>query len=139
MNRPELNGILETCLYVSDVAQSRDFYGKVFGFEPMFGDERVCALNMGPASVLILFKRGATANDIPIGGGFIPAHDGGGKQHFAFAIPEQAFKDWKSYLEGLDIKVESEVRWPQGGLSLYFYDPDGLVVELATPGVWKNY
>ena len=35
--------------------------------------------------------------------------------------------------------MESEVTWPQGGRSLYFRDPDGLLVELATPGLWRNY
>ena len=28
---------------------------------------------------------------------------------------------------------------PRGGTSLYFNDPDGNVVELATPGLWANY
>jgi catechol 2,3-dioxygenase-like lactoylglutathione lyase family enzyme len=37
------------------------------------------------------------------------------------------------------VPVESEVSWPQGGRSLYFLDPDGMVVELATPGLWRNY
>jgi catechol 2,3-dioxygenase-like lactoylglutathione lyase family enzyme len=31
------------------------------------------------------------------------------------------------------------VKWPRGGESLYFRDPDGLAVELATPGVWETY
>jgi catechol 2,3-dioxygenase-like lactoylglutathione lyase family enzyme len=31
------------------------------------------------------------------------------------------------------------VRWPRGGESIYFRDPDGHLVELATPGLWDNY
>ena len=26
--------------------------------------------------------------------------------------------------------------WPRGGLSLYMRNPDGALVELATPGLW---
>ena len=29
-------------------------------------------------------------------------------------------------------------QWPRGGTSLYFRDPDGHLLELATPGIWPN-
>ena len=138
-DRPKVNGVLETCLYVADVGASRAFYERVFGFAAMVADERISALDAGPGSVLILFKRGGTPRPIPVGGGFIPPHDGGGHQHFAFAIAEADFEPWKAHLAAEDVAVESEVAWPQGGRSLYFHDPDGLVVELATPGLWRNY
>jgi catechol 2,3-dioxygenase-like lactoylglutathione lyase family enzyme len=31
------------------------------------------------------------------------------------------------------------VTWPLGGTSLYFRDPDGHLLELATPGIWAVY
>ncbi len=138
-DRPRVNGVLETCLYVEDVGASRAFYERVFGFAAMVADERIAALDAGPGSVLILFRRDGTPNPIPIGGGFIPAHDGSGHQHFAFAIAAEDFEPWKAHLGAEGVAVESEVTWPQGGRSLYFRDPDGLVVELATPGLWRNY
>ena len=139
MTRPPLQGLVETCLYVSDVVRSRDFYVRIFGFEPMGGDERIQPLKVADGQVLILFRRGATLKPIPVGGGFIPPHDGAGEQHFAFGITAETVEDWKIYLEGLNIEVESEVAWPQGGRSIYFRDPDRLVVELITRGVWPNY
>jgi catechol 2,3-dioxygenase-like lactoylglutathione lyase family enzyme len=139
MNRPALDGVVETCLYVSDVARSRDFYSRVFGFEAMGGDNRIVPLNVRQGQVLILFRRQGTLKPVPLAGSFIPPHDGSGEQHFAFGVPAESFKDWKSFLEGLNIEIESVVDWPQGGHSLYFRDPDRLLVELITPGVWKNY
>ena len=139
MNRPALEGLVETALYVTDVIRSRDFYIRIFGFEPMGGNERIQPLNVAPGQVLLLFKQGGTPKPIAVGDGFIPPHDGGGEQHFAFGVPAASYEDWKSFLKSLDISIESEVSWPQGGKSLYFRDPDRLVVELITPGVWKNY
>lgn len=79
MARPQLDGLLETCLYVTDVAASAAFYAHLFGFEAMLEpNPRVCALNVRPGQVLILFQRGGTLKDIPVGDGYIPAHDGGG-------------------------------------------------------------
>jgi catechol 2,3-dioxygenase-like lactoylglutathione lyase family enzyme len=139
MRRPDLDGLVETALYVSDVARSREFYLQLFGFEPMGGDDRIQPLRVKEGQVLLLFKRGGTPKPVPIGGGFIPPHDGSGEQHFAFGIPAASYDDWKACLESADIVIESEVRWPQGGRSLYFRDPDRLLVELITPGVWPNY
>ncbi len=137
--RPPLDGLVETALYVTDVARSRDFYVGLFGFKAMGGDDRIQPLAVKPGQVLLLFKRGATLRPIPIGGGFIPAHDGSGEQHFAFGIPAAEYDGWKAFLLGRGVEIESEVRWPQGARSLYFRDPDRLVVELITPGVWDNY
>jgi catechol 2,3-dioxygenase-like lactoylglutathione lyase family enzyme len=136
---PPIAGVLETCLYVDDVAKAQAFYVRVFGFAPMIEEERIVALDTGPGKVLILFKRGGTPQPVPVGDGFIPPHDGSGPQHFAFAIAEDACEAWKRHLAAEGVAVESEVTWPQGGRSLYFRDPDGHLGELATPGLWRNY
>lgn len=140
VGRPPLEGVVETCLYVEDVKRSAAFYAKVFGLEPVArADDRICPLNVAPGQVLILFRRGGTREPVPVAGSFIPSHDAVGEQHFALGVPFASFEDWKTYLEGLGIEVESVVDWPQGGRSLYFRDPDRLLVELITPGVWRNY
>lgn len=136
---PSVNGLLETGIYVEDVARSREFYERIFGFEPILAEERICTLAVAPAQVLIIFMRGGTLNPIPVGDGFIPPHDGSGPQHFAFAIAEADLDGWTKHLADHGVAIESSVAWPQGGKSLYFRDPDGLLVELATPGLWTNY
>jgi catechol 2,3-dioxygenase-like lactoylglutathione lyase family enzyme len=136
---PKVNGVLETGIYVEDVATARAFYERVFGFEPIFAEERMCTLAVAPSQVLIIFKRGGTLAPVPAGDSVIPPHDGGGPQHFAFAIAAADLDMWKAHLMAEGVAIESTVKWPKGGTSLYFRDPDGLLVELATPGLWANY
>ena len=46
---------------------------------------------------------------------------------------------WRERLQAHAIAIEGEMSWPRGGKSLYFRDPDGHLVELATPGLWSVY
>ncbi|MDQ0512251.1 VOC family protein [Ancylobacter amanitiformis] len=136
---PPIAGVLETGLYVDDVPRARAFYEGVLGLRPMVADERFCAYNAGPASVLLLFRRGATLEPLTLPGGVIPPHDGHGPLHFALAIPESSVEHWVAHLAAHHVALESRVEWKGGGVSLYFRDPDDNLVELATPGLWLNY
>lgn len=135
---PPVTAILETALYVDDMARACRFYEDVLGLEALLSDERLTAFRAGPENVLLLFRRGATREDVHMAGGTIPAHHGEGPLHFAFAVPEDALPRWKAHLEAHGIPIRSEVAWPQGGKSLYVDDPDGHVVEFATPGIWPK-
>ena len=70
---PQVNGILETSLYVESPARSAEFYRRVFGFErlepgePLNDETRLCPMRAGDRSVLLLFKKGATADRDAIG------------------------------------------------------------------------
>jgi catechol 2,3-dioxygenase-like lactoylglutathione lyase family enzyme len=136
---PPLNGIIETALYVSDVAKSAEFYKRLFGFKPMLESDRLVALDAGERSVLLLFLSGATNNDFPTDGGVIPGHGPGGRTHFAFGISAEDFDDWLRYLAKHQVPVESTVQWQGGARSIYFRDPDDNLVEFITPGFWSNY
>lgn len=136
---PPLGRVLETSLYVKDPASVCRFYEDVLGLEPMMQDERLTAFAVGPGSVLLLFRQGTTSQPAPTPGGVIPAHDGSGWLHFAFAVAAEAFDAWRGHLQRHDVAIESEVSWPRGGRSIYFRDPEQNLVELATPGLWRNY
>jgi catechol 2,3-dioxygenase-like lactoylglutathione lyase family enzyme len=136
---PRLTAVLETCLHVEDVERSARFYEGLFGFKRMAGDSRFCAFNVAQGSVLLLFRRGGTLEPVKVPGGVIPPHDGSGHMHFAFAIPDEDLAAWESRLVQFGIPIESRVNWQEGGVSLYFRDPDQHLVELATPGIWPNY
>ena len=136
---PTLTGVLETALYVADLERSAAFYKALFGLETLLVDERMHALDVAGRNVLLLFRRGGSTSPSPTPGGAIPPHDGQGQLHVAFAIPASDLQSWKARLDELGIPMESRVRAPRGGTSLYFRDPDQHLVELATPGLWAIY
>jgi catechol 2,3-dioxygenase-like lactoylglutathione lyase family enzyme len=130
---PNTEGILESSLYVTDVARSAQFYEKIFGFRVIsdFGG-RGCAMQAGNRQVLLLFRKGASrATPTP--------HDGDGELHLAFAIPAAELANWEAWLAENGIAVEEKHAWELGGHSLYFRDPDRHLIEVATPGVWSIY
>jgi catechol 2,3-dioxygenase-like lactoylglutathione lyase family enzyme len=47
--------------------------------------------------------------------------------------------EWEGRLQERGIPIESRTTWSRGGTSLYFRDPDGHLLELATPGLWETY
>jgi catechol 2,3-dioxygenase-like lactoylglutathione lyase family enzyme len=94
------------------------------------------ALEVPGQQVLLFFKKGANAEPVETGGGPIPPHGGDGRLHLAFAISAESYASWQTKLAARKIEIESEIRWPRGGRSLYFRDPEENLVELATPGLW---
>lgn len=136
---PEVSGVLETALYVEDLARAARFYEDLFGFRVLASDHRFRAYSIADRQVLLLFKRGASAEPIPLPGGNIPPHDGTAPLHFAFSIAAAEFTVWLQHLAMNKIHVESIVHWPLGGQSIYFRDPDRHLVELATPRIWPIY
>ena len=136
---PRLGGVLETSLYVAELDRAREFYRRVFRLEVFFQDGRMCALGVAPGQVLLLFRHGTTNAPAPVPGGFIPPHGASGGAHLCFAIPLGELAAWETHLHKLGIAVESRVTWRRGGTSLYFRDPDGHSLEVATPGLWPNH
>ena len=136
---PPIGRVVETAIYVSDLARSRAFYCGLLGAGVLLDTPRLVALSIGGQSVLLLFQRGAASEPLETPGGVVPPHGADGVQHLAFAIAAQGLDEWRSYLPSAGVPVESEVRWPRGGTSLYVRDPDNHSVELITPGLWKIY
>jgi catechol 2,3-dioxygenase-like lactoylglutathione lyase family enzyme len=129
---PQLTGILETCLYVDDLNRATRFYQSVFEFPLLVGDERIRALEVADKQLLLLFQRGGSlARATP--------HDGSGPVHLAFAVPAAELPAWEERLSDHGVSIEDVTNWERGGRSLYFRDPDGHLLELATPGVWAIY
>jgi catechol 2,3-dioxygenase-like lactoylglutathione lyase family enzyme len=132
---PKLDRLLESALYVDDLERSARFYQSLLGFEVINkGGDRLYALGVAGNQVLLLCKKGASANLTSP-----PAHDGDGHLHLAFAIPAAELGAWETWLSQHGVAIEQKLTWERGGCSLYFRDPDQHLVELATPGVWSIY
>jgi len=136
---PHLNGVLETALYVDDLARAARFYENVLGLTALASDARFRAYDVGGRSVLLVFQRGATLETVRMPGGTIPPHDGHGPLHIAFGIDAADLTAWEEHLGQASVAIEGRTAWPRGGQSLYVRDPDGHLLEFATPGLWATY
>jgi catechol 2,3-dioxygenase-like lactoylglutathione lyase family enzyme len=136
---PPLSGVLETALYVDDMDRARAFWEGVMGLSPMVVDARLTAYPIGGRDVLLLFLRGSTTETVHMPGGTIPPHDGRGPLHLALSIAASDLPAWEARLATHGIAIEGRTDWPKGGHSVYVRDPDGHLLELATPGIWPIY
>jgi catechol 2,3-dioxygenase-like lactoylglutathione lyase family enzyme len=136
---PKLDGVLETALYVDDLDRAHEFYARVLGLSSIFRNHRLIAYDVGGRGVLLLFPRGGSLETVVMPGGTIPPHDGSGPVHVAFSIAKEALPDWEARLGEGGVAIEGRTKWPRGGESVYFRDPDGHLLELATPGLWPGY
>ena len=142
-----VSGLLETALYVEDLERAARFYQQVLGLGAIEGttletetQSRVLRpLHIPGGQVLLLFAKRSYTTTAVLPGGTIPPHDGSGQLHLAFAISSAELENWRERLQAHGISIEGEMAWPRGGTSLYFRDPDGHLVELATPGLWSVY
>jgi len=138
---PNLNGLLEATLFVADLPRARDFYQQVVGLDKLKESEAGCVFLVAKGQVLLLVTQEKARVPSKTPGGDVPACLVGageslGAGHIAFAVTEGEFDAWRARLVSKGVAVLSEVAWEQGGRSLYFRDPDGHLLELATPGLW---
>src|SRR3546814_11810095 len=96
---PRITGLLETALYVDDLARSTAFFEDIVGLKAMFRSERLIAYDAGPQAVLLVFARGGSTADSISERGTIPGHDGAGPLHMAFRITADRYDIWRSHLE----------------------------------------
>ena len=130
------HGILEAALYVDDLDAAERFYTEVLGLSRIERQANRHVFFRCGRGVLLLFNAATTVMPGTVAGQTIPAHGARGPGHVAFAMREEEIAAWRQRLQELGVAIESEVRWPQGGHSLYFRDPAGNSLELAPPHIW---
>jgi len=130
------DGVLETSLYVDDLDRALAFYEGVLGLRKInagyFAGGRGAALQVGTGpSVLLLFRAELTR-----AGGELPAHGTAGAGHVAFRVVPGELDDWRKRLQAHGVAIEKEFAFGDHPASIYFRDPDGNSLELATAAIW---
>jgi len=138
---PSLNGLREAALFVENLSRAANFYEQVIGLEKLQESAVGCVFVVAKGQLLLLVSHEKARVSSKTPGGEVPPCVGGAGQilgagHIAFAVAEAELEAWRSRLESQGVEVLSEVVWEQGARSLYFRDPDGHLLELATPGIW---
>ena len=132
-----IDGVLETCLYASDLAAAERFYAGVLGLEVFSREpERHVFFRCGPAMFLLFNPERTSTTPGEVGGVAVPAHGTSGAGHVAFRVPEAELPAWRARLADAGVAVEADIAWPRGGRSLYVRDPANNSVELASPRLW---
>lgn len=130
-NNPAITKIKETCLYVSDLEQTRTFYEGKLGLKCFALQEGKFAFFKAGTSVLLCFIADYTKDQTSL-----PQHHGTGHLHFAFECNMDDYEPWKEKITASGITIEHEHHWPNGGKSFYFRDPDEHSCEIVQPNIW---
>jgi catechol 2,3-dioxygenase-like lactoylglutathione lyase family enzyme len=129
----QVGDVLETCLYVSDLATARAFYTRVLGLRLVEEQpDRHLFFRCGRGMLLLFLPEASGQTD-----GLFPAHGARGPGHVAFAASASELEAWRDHLAHHGVAIEKDFAWPHGGRSLYFRDPAGNSLEIANPEIWR--
>jgi catechol 2,3-dioxygenase-like lactoylglutathione lyase family enzyme len=131
----KVRGVLETCLYAEDLDAAARFYEEALGLEAFQRAPGRHVFFRCGAGVFLLFNPAKTREEDPKLG--VPAHGAEGPGHACFAVRDGELDGWRARLGERGVAIEREIGWPGGGRSLYFRDPAGNSVELASPRIWR--
>lgn len=129
--------ILETALYVDDLAAAERFYGDTLGLSMISKAEGRHVFFRCGDGVLLLFNAAVTSLP-PAPGAMLPVppHGVQGHGHLCFAATADEIDLWHHSLTEKGVAIEADFEWPNGGRSIYFRDPSGNSIEFAEPRIW---
>jgi catechol 2,3-dioxygenase-like lactoylglutathione lyase family enzyme len=129
---PQITGILETVLYVTDIDRAEQFYCEVMSLRQI-GKEpgRHVFFRVG-SGALLLFRAERTRRTTSL-----PPHGADGEIHVCFTVSPTDYETWKQRVQEHGVTVLQETEWPRGR-SFYFRDPDGNLLELANADIWPR-
>jgi catechol 2,3-dioxygenase-like lactoylglutathione lyase family enzyme len=128
----KVDRILETAVYAQDLEAAEAFYTTVLALDV---HSRLAGRHIFfrcGSSMFLVFNPKQTESENP---SMFP-HGCHGAGHVAWAVLEKDLPAWRQWLQTKGVVIEGEVIWPKGGQSIYFRDPAGNSLELATCGVW---
>lgn len=130
--------ILETVIYVDDLAAAEAFYRDVLGLTPFQKAGGRHLFYRCGEQVLLMFDPSTTKIPPPAGARLpVPPHGAVGEGHVCFAASADEIGRWRTELAAKGIAIEADFEWPGGGRSIYFRDPSGNCLEFAEPRIWR--
>jgi glyoxalase family protein len=138
---PKTRGLHHITAITSDASSAVNFYTRVLGLRLVkktvnFDDPSAYHLYFGdekgtPGTLITFFDWGKAIGFGQVGAGVT--------HHFAFVTRDlESLSNWKTWLEQNDVSVLGP--FDRGSFnSLYFRDPDGLILEIATQGNGRDY
>ncbi|MEO1259609.1 MAG: VOC family protein [Bacteroidota bacterium] len=133
----KVNAILETVMYATDLSATEIFYKEILGLEPFSKVEDRYLFYYCGSSVLLVFNPDKSRiQDFKVNGGLVPAHGAESGGHICFKIHESEIPAWREWLKEKGVEIESEVTWNNGAQSIYFRDPAGNCLEVASARLW---
>ena len=132
------SAILETILYVTDLAAAEAFYSGVLGLALYSKQPGRQVFYRCGGQMLLLFDPAETVKPLPVDAKLpVPPHGAVGDGHVCFSATAADIDAWRAHLEARGIAIEADFIWPSGGRSLYFRDPAGNCLEFAEPKIWR--
>lgn len=123
--------IKETCIYVTDLQVTKDFYCNQLSLPLISLVEGRHVFFRAGESVLLCFIADKTMQET-----VLPPHGASGSVHFAFEVSGNNYDDALQKVKSCGIAVLHEHRWPNNHRSFYFHDPDKNLVEVIEEGMW---
>jgi len=124
--------IKETCIYVKDLEQTKDFYSNKLGLPLISLVKNRHVFFKAGSSVLLCFIAEQTQKETEL-----PPHGATGNIHFAFEVSREEYSNALLEVKNSGIDIIHEYSWKNGLRSFYFYDPDNNVVEIIEEGLWE--
>jgi catechol 2,3-dioxygenase-like lactoylglutathione lyase family enzyme len=129
--------VLETVLYVDDLAAAEAFYVDVLGLAVYAKTDGRQVFFKLADQMLLLFDPAVTEVPPPTNARLpVPPHGSRGPGHVCFKASAAEIEAWRARLERAGVAIEADFEWPGGGRSIYFRDPAGNCLELAEPRIW---
>ncbi|MGE5518473.1 MAG: VOC family protein, partial [Candidatus Dadabacteria bacterium] len=129
----KISRIKETCIYVSDLQRTKEFYHHKLGLPVISVLENRHIFFRAGESVLLCFIAQQTMQEKDM-----PPHGAQGSIHFAFEVEKEEYPLALEILNNNKIAILHEHNWKAGLRSVYFSDPDDNLVEIIEQGIWEN-
>jgi catechol 2,3-dioxygenase-like lactoylglutathione lyase family enzyme len=123
--------IKETCIYISDLHRTKEFYTGILKLPLISLVENRHAFFRAGDSVLLCFIAEQTKKEKTL-----PPHGATGSIHFAFETGRDDYAIALNQIKTAGIAILHEHEWKGGRRSFYFHDPDDNLVEIIQEGIW---